>query len=160
MLTAERLRELLAYDPETGVFTCLVRRGSGGEVGKTYGVANGTRYVHIRIDIVHAAHRLAWLHFYGEWPKYEIDHIDSRHGNNAIRNLRDVPHNTNMQNRRDANSTNKIGLLGVTRLRSGRYAAQFNRGTGSAHIGTFDTPEEAHSAYLEKKRQHHEGNTL
>ncbi|KOG81283.1 hypothetical protein ADK33_15765 [Streptomyces griseus subsp. rhodochrous] len=36
--------------------------------------------------------------------------------------------------------------VGVHRVRSGRYSAQLKRQRRTAHLGTFDTPEEAAAA--------------
>jgi len=74
MLTQERLKELLTYNPDTGVFTRKkVSRGGRWKVG----TLDGTGYIHTRVDYkIYLAHRLAWLYMYGEFPTETIDHIN------------------------------------------------------------------------------------
>ena len=88
-LTAARLRELLQYDPETGVFTRLVKTSNGIKVGDVAGTADARGYILIRVDgWLHLAHRLAWLHMTCEWPKGMIDHINGVRDDNRWSNLR------------------------------------------------------------------------
>lgn len=108
------------------------------------------------------AHRLVWLHLYGEWPEHGIDHINGRRSDNTAANLRSVPQSENVQNQRKARRDNKsTGLLGVSRP-SGRskYRAQIMAQGRNRYLGYFDTPEEAHAAYLAAKRQLHPGCTI
>jgi len=109
------------------------------------------------------AHRLAWLYVNGEFPAGEIDHIDGNKMNNAIINLRDVSREINQQNRRHAKAGNPAGFLGVTvDQKTGKYLARITK-TGaktSTSLGRFDTPEEAHAAYVAAKRVLHEGCTI
>lgn len=87
MLTVERLRELLDYDPETGVFRWKEPRRKC-RVGEVAGSLRKDGYVKIQVDgRFYQAHRLAWLCVYGVWPS-AIDHIDGNRANNAIANLR------------------------------------------------------------------------
>lgn len=102
------------------------------------------------------AHRLAWLYMTGEWPRQEIDHIDGDRANNKWLNLRDVDHATNMQNRRVAQSNNVGGFLGVSRRAESIHIAY----VGTKYIGSFRTPEEAHAAYVQRKRAAHDGCTI
>jgi len=96
--TAEHLRELLDYNPLTGVFTWRVTQGRGYK-GSPAGSINTDGYVRIRIaGRTHQAHRLAWLHVHGHWPRHTIDHRDRDRANNVLTNLRDVPPATNSQN--------------------------------------------------------------
>jgi hypothetical protein len=158
-LTAERLRAVLDYDPETGVFTWKQRR-KNCRVGAIAGSATVRGYIEIKIDGKHhLAHRLAWLHVHGTWPTNVIDHIDGNGSNNAISNLRDVTQSQNAENRKRAHANNKCGLLGVGRSRS-KWRARILLYGEELHLGTFDTPEEAHAVYLAAKRELHVGNTI
>lgn len=101
-LTAARLRELLCYDPETGIFTSRIDRiGKGCKVkkGDAVGGPHTKGYWDIRLDgRRYLAHRLAWLYVNGEWPENVIDHRDRNKRNNRWSNLRDVTQFLNMQN--------------------------------------------------------------
>lgn len=129
--------------------------------GRRVGCVVRDGYLKIHLD--HQAvmgHRLAWLMVHGEWPKGQIDHIDGNKLNNAIANLRVVEPKINKQNRRAPQSNNKSGFLGVFPER-GRWSASIGLGDKRCkRLGSFDTPEAAHSAYLSAKRRLHEGNTL
>lgn len=161
-ITAERLRELLHYEPETGVFTRRVKTGRcrAGEV------ATGTLnhgYILMSVDrTFRAAHRLAWLWMTGEWPTLDIDHIDGNRTNNAWRNLRHVDRSTNLENQRTAKSHNKsTGLLGAYHSpTAGRFVSRIQVRGKNINLGSFGTAQEAHEAYLSAKRQLHAGNTL
>jgi hypothetical protein len=77
-LTAERLRELLTYDPETGLFVWRVNRRGNPRAGDVAGSYDGQGYLRKSIDDRdYRAHSLAWLHTKGEWPPIGIDHIDT-----------------------------------------------------------------------------------
>jgi len=162
-ITADRLRELLHYDPETGVFTWIVRTNNSVNVGTTAGrcaTGNGYRYIGINGE-KYLASRLAWFYTHGRWPDLYIDHLDGEPLNNRIANLRNVSHKINQQNRRRPNKSNKTGFLGVsTEWRTGRYVSSVCVDGKTIHLGAFDTPEEAHSAYLIAKRKMHAGCTI
>lgn len=141
-LTAERLRELLSYDPETGVFVWCVRR-RGVRLGMRAGTVNGRGYRQICIDgTIHLEHRLAWLYVHGEWP-VEIDHRDLSTANNAIANLRLATRVQNNGNKR-AHRTSRTGVKGVSQLPSGRFKAVIR----TKYIGAFETTEAASVAYM------------
>ena len=93
-------------------------------------------------------HRVAWLLQYGTWPVGDIDHIDGNPLNNKSNNLRDVPHNVNLQNRKSATVKNKTGFLGVVKRRN-KYAAHIHKNGKQTYLGLFETAEQAHQAYME-----------
>jgi hypothetical protein len=162
-LGAERLRELLDYDPLTGVFTWRVRLSNRAPVGSSPRRKAITGYMRVRVGgRLYLAHRLAWLHVHGKWPDDEIDHINGDRADNRIANLRDVNSRQNKENRRAAQSNNKsCGLLGATwRKNERKWAGQITVRGRISHLGYFDSAEEAHAAYIAAKRVHHEGNTL
>lgn len=149
-LTVKRLRELLHYDPLTGVFT-----RDGKQAGTT-----DRAYVAISIDNkLYGAHRLAWLYVHGVWPSEHVDHIDGNARNNRLLNLRDVSRSVNMQNRRKAQANNRSKLMGAMRNRDG-WMARIQTNGVKRYLGQFPTAELAHQAYLNAKRELHEGCTI
>lgn len=161
-ITATQLREILEYDPKTGIFTWAKRISSKTRVGAVAGSLSGEGYARLKIfNREYYQHRLAWLYVYGRWPKLEIDHINGCRTDNRICNLRDVPRSLNMQNRMSANKTNKsTGLLGVTYRESSKtYHPKIGVGGQRIALGTFRTAESASAAYREAKRKLHPGAT-
>ena len=96
MITQERLKELLEYDPETGIFTNRVKRHLRGKVGEPTGKPNALGYVYITVEkkTYHAA-RLAFLYMTGEWPAGDADHINRDRSDNKWANLQDLTHQDN-----------------------------------------------------------------
>ena len=82
-LTQDRLKELLHYDPDTGVFTWIQKPAPRGRaiIGSVAGGLKQHGYITIGINQrEYYAHRLAWLYVYGEWPEDQIDHINHNGG--------------------------------------------------------------------------------
>lgn len=158
-LTQDRLKRLVHYDPNTGQFTRLIGLRNGHQPGPIGGKAQDG---HIRLMVdyrLYRAHRLAWFYMTGMWPTAEIDHKDGDRTNNRWANLRDVPRRINGQNMRKARQDNLIGLLGVSRNKK-RWMSRIQVDGVQRQIGTFDTPELAHAAYVVAKRVLHEGCTI
>jgi Recombination endonuclease VII/HNH endonuclease len=87
-LTLSRLKEVLDYDPETGVFTWKVLLSKNVPVGSRAGRVWGRRYRFIGIDRKsYLASRLAWLYVYGCWPSRILRYKDRNPDNCAIDNL-------------------------------------------------------------------------
>lgn len=146
-INAERLREIVDYDPETGEFTwkfCHRRRkNKDGKVGHL----SEAGYVQMYVDGVNTrAHRLAWLHFHGRHPAGYIDHINGDKADNRIANLRDVAPAINSQNRVEPTPRNKIGAIGVSEFRGG-YRAHIEAHSVRHYLGTYETLAEARAAY-------------
>mgnify|MGYP000859479568 CR=1 FL=1 len=88
-LTQERLRELLEYNPDTGLFIWRVNRSSNIRAGSLAGANHREGYRSISIDNKrYLAHRLAWLYVTGHWPENLIDHINECRDDNRFCNLR------------------------------------------------------------------------
>jgi hypothetical protein len=151
-LTAERLRELLYYNPDTGGFRWKTGRGgekAGSEAG---GLHNG--YIKIAINrCKYRAHRLAWLYTHGEWPSADLDHVDRDKTNNRISNLRPATGTENNWNK-SAQVNSVLGIKGVTYYRRRqKYQAQIGfGGAETLHLGYYDTPYQAAIAYRNAAR--------
>lgn len=159
-IAAKRLRELLDYNPESGILTWRVAASAKAPAGAVAGGPDSSGYTKIGLlGRDYRAQRLAWLHHYGEWPKGQVDHIDGNPANNAIANLRDVPQTMNQQNQRKAHAHNSHGFMGVSRLGK-KWQARIKVGAERLYLGVFATPEHAHAVYLDAKRRLHVGCTI
>ena len=162
-LTVERLKELAIYDPETGVFVrcCIGGRHRNLQPGTALGTVNRKLgYVMTTIDKQPVyMHRLAYLYMTGEWPAGEIDHINGNRTDNRWTNLRVVSRTTNMENLRGATGHSKSGVLGVSEKR-GKWSARIKVQRKQLSLGTYETAQLAHEAYLCAKRRLHSGCTI
>ena len=160
-LTAEKVRELLDYDPETGVFTWRVAKGRKSK-GMLAGCIDHYGYVQIGIDGTHyKGHRIAWLITNGAWPSEHIDHRNGVRNDNRSANLREASQSINMQNLLRPMEGNTSGFLGVcwdTEKQS--FMAQIKTKGKNKFLGRFTDPNEAHAAYLDAKRRLHAGCTI
>ena len=150
----ERLREVLDYNPDTGVFAWKVSLRNRVKPGDAAGSYN-QGYRRIEIDgICYTAHRLAWFYMHGVWPKV-IDHVNGNRDDNRIDNLRSTTFLGNSQNRR-ADRGGTSALVGVSwDTACQKWRATIGVRGKSKHLGYFDTEQEAHSAYLKAKARHH-----
>lgn len=157
----EYLVSRMKYDPETGDFVRIKSvPGNKGKAGNKAGSVGVYGYVLINFrGVKKPAHRLAWLYMTGDWPGFDIDHMNCDRSDNRWSNLREAPGSINSHNHRQAHSQSKTKLLGASPVGS-RFRAQIMFDGKVRHIGVYDTAEEAHQAYLAAKRAHHEGNTL
>lgn len=165
-LTAQRLRELLHYDPLTGVFTWLVDVGpmksiKAGTVAGSFTGKNGRLLIGTGRRVYRAS-RLAFLFMTGDWPEGDAEHKDGDPTNDRWANLRDTTHKVNTQNRRTPTRTKKSGLpLGVSiRKRDGAIIANICIDGRQVYLGQFADAQQAHKVYLDAKRRHHEGCTI
>lgn len=158
-LTPEEIRQVLIYDPETGIFLWrfphLHRRHSKeGGVGCLRTTPNKPTYRVITIRCwPHLGHRLAWAYVYGDPVPPMIDHVDGNGLNNAIANLRgctQTQNNANMRLRR----TSKSGHKGVSwHTRVGRWRVVLQDHDRHVHVGYFDDLSEAAAAYAAKAKE-------
>jgi hypothetical protein len=157
-LTAERLRQVLHYDPKTGRMTWRVPR-PGRPAGSEAGSPNSLGYVLVSVDgRRYRRARLAFLYMKGHFPKEECDHRNGIVDDDRWSNLREASRAQNAGNRR---YRNRYGVRGVRRagkkwvavLRAGgklRYLGQYNtlsygrfdaakrRGEGKDHVSAAD----------------------
>ena len=156
LLTQSRLKELVAYDPETGIFTRLVRTANSTRVGDIAGGVMAIGYRIIKIDgRPYRAHRLAWLYMTGDWPVDGMDHINGARDDNRISNLREATQTQNGQNQA-IHCNNKCGFMGVDWHRaSGKWRSQIGFEGRLKHLGLFDSPDDAHAAYVAAKAEMH-----
>jgi len=144
MITQQRLKELLHYEPDTGIFTWRVNRSNvrAGDIAGFLTLNNRRR---ISVDGVnYFAYRLAWLYVYGEFPYGILDHVNRDSSYDGIGNLRIATVKQNSRNSTLAKN-NTTGYTGVVRSRD-RYAARIKYNYRQIHIGVYDTPEEAFEA--------------
>ncbi len=152
----EKLMEMLDYDQCTGIFSWKISTGRV-KAGSAAGSIHCNGYIRICALGKHIlAHRLAWMFVHGEFPNGQIDHINGIKTDNRIINLRDVDGFINSQNIRSSKGQNKNGLLGAHKHRN-KWRSRITAYGKRVNLGTMDTPQEAHKAYLEAKRKFHSG---
>lgn len=161
-VTPEVLRELLDYDPETGVLTWKhrdVKWFRDGERISAQGAANiwngryaGSQafsfnrqsgYVHGNVlSRKYKAHRVAYAMMTGEWPKDDIDHIDGVRDNNRWSNLRAATKSENCRNCGPRNRT--TGYKGVYPVSNspGLFQCLFRDEGKLRYLGSGRDPEE------------------
>lgn len=157
IISAQRLRELLNYDPVTGIFTRTTSTNRNNKSGDVVGCDMPIGYTYIGLGgRSYYAHRLAWLHVYGEWPKQDIDHINGIKNDNRICNLRDICHQANAHNLQRLNRNNTSGHTGVTwDRRRGKWVAQIKLNRKRFGLGSYSDVVDAAAAYAAAKKRLH-----
>lgn len=134
-----RIKELLRYDPNTGLFTWAQSRGPN-IAGTQAGWVHKTGYIYIGIDgKAYKAHRVAWVFVHGDAPQGLLDHVDRNPQNNRIANLREVSEHQSNQNKR-LYKNNRAGVKGIgwqANARKWRVRIQANGHVH--HLGTYET---------------------
>ena len=157
MLTQQRLKEALDYDPETGIFTrrhVKIKNGMSTLSGRKAGYINPIGYVVFSVDGVnYLAHRLAWMYVTGEWPPQHTDHINGIRHDNRWCNLRVATPTQNYANA-PRKSSNTSGFKGVS-LHGKKWRARIRWNGKYLSIGSFDTKEEAQMAYAEAAQRYY-----
>ena len=155
-LTQERLKELLVYDPETGLFTWKVSPAASVKIGDTAGSLNSPRYCQIRIEgYAYLAHRLVWLYVHGNFPSAQIDHINGGKNDNRLANLRLATGRQNQANI-GVGPRNSSGFKGVCwKKQAQKWYAYGSLNGKPKHLGRFDTAEAASAAYEAFAKSYH-----
>ena len=152
------LREIFAYDPETGVLTH--RRRSPGWfsnsramnawnarfAGEVAGSVGGKGYLQVTArGRVMQGHRVAWVIATGEEPD-QIDHINGDKTDNRLANLRSVTHQENSRNLKRS-SNNSSGVTGVSwNSRLKKWQARIKNAGRSKSLGYFHNLADAAAA--------------
>ena len=120
----DNLKNILNYDPSTGVFTWAVDRGGAIKRGNVAGGIDRHGYRRIRTGgTQYACGRVAWFLMKGVWPVSDIDHINQNRSDNRWSNLRLVTRQENLQNA-SQRKNNKSGVVGVDwMLGTGKWRA-------------------------------------
>jgi hypothetical protein len=150
ILTAEYLRKVLHYEPDTGNFFHAVTQPCGnaqfgmlaGSIGK-----DGRRRINVG-GKKYLANRLAWLYAHGKWPDNFVDHENHDRDDNRIANLRDATRSQNGANQKRRKSNN-TGIKGVHLRKDGKFTAHCNGWTSKA----FKTIDDAISARLKAEAE-------
>ena len=139
MIKQSELKEILDYNPKTGIFTRLININGGTRVGDIAGHLNPRGYIQISVKgKSYRAHRLAWLYVYGVWPKDQVDHINHNFSDNRIDNLREVNTQENGKNR-SLNKNNLSGIHGVLWMeRDGKWWSRIVVSGKTLHLGSFN----------------------
>lgn len=150
MITYERLREVIDYNPETGIPTWKqISKNSKMKIGDIAGCINKVSgYREIKIDgKSYKMGRLAWLYMTGELPPIQVDHENRIRHDDRFNNLRLA---TWSQQQRNKNTK------GVSFSRDhNKWRARIITDEKRLHLGYHNTFDEARSAYLKAKEIHH-----
>jgi hypothetical protein len=151
MITQDRLKNLVSYNPETGEFTSLVNRRMI-KAGQRLGYINRAGYYVMRIDgRTYYSHVIAWIYMNGSRPEKEVDHIDLNKLNNKWDNLRAATGQQNSANK-TKRSDSKQPYKGIQP--KGRKWFYYITVAGKRfRSGVFETPELAHAAYAKKAKE-------
>ena len=160
-ISINELKEILDYDPNTGIFTWKVNIAKNKFAGSIAGNVNNNGYYVITLyRKTYSAHRLAWFYVYGNWPIKDIDHINGNRIDNRIINLRECNQSENQQNRK-INKNNSSGYIGVSyHKKEKKWRSRIKVNNKLINLGSFDTPELAHEKYLEAKKEYHTFNPM
>lgn len=152
-LTQARLKGLLHFNADTGVFTWIANTI---RIGRVAGGLDKNGYVLIHVDGKRRkAHRLAWLYMHGELPIEYIDHVNCIRSDNRIINLREANKSENEHNRTKY-LNNKTGFKGVSwHKASQKWQSCIKVNGKQKHLGLFDTTEAAHATYCKAAKELH-----
>lgn len=154
---AEFIRTLLAYDPETGIFTWRVNNGRA-RVGQQTGCPDTCGHLIIRIGgTAYSASRLAWLISHDHWPTHQIRHLNKDPADNRLSNLCDSTHSEIRQAITKPQCNNTSGIIGVSHYsRDGTWRAEIGVEKEKRLLGYFHNKETARQVREAAKQKYHQ----
>lgn len=155
----QRLKQILRYEPESGLFYWLISPRNGINPGNVAGVLSSEGYLVVTVNnFGYLAHRLAWAFVHSCWPDHQIDHKNRNRTDNRICNLRPATETQNRENislRKD----NTSGYRGVYWSKeTKKWAASIGVKKKRIHLGLFLDPKEAHAEYVKAASIYHTHN--
>lgn len=152
-VTYERLREILEYNPITGIFTWILNiAGKKGRAGYQC-KSNGYRFIVIDKKR-YTEGRLAWFYMEGYWPEKDIDHINRNRSDNRWCNLRHISKSCNSRNQ-GVKSNNTSGVTGVYyNKNAGKWQSYLNIESKNKYLGIFRYKNDAVMARWQAEKAH------
>jgi len=153
MIDHQYLKQILHYNPNTGLWTWLQAISNKVVIGNVAGTKTPWGYIRITVhQEKYMAHRLAWFYMTGEWPPEEIDHKDLVRDNNKWDNLRLATSSQNKANRKEQrnNTSGHKGIDWDTRR------SKWRTRVADKHIGYYDSFDMAVEKYRETAKDQFE----
>ena len=155
MITQTKLKEILHYEPLTGIWTWLkpvakiVKKGD-----KAGSLCKYSKYINIKIQYnTYRAHRLAYLYMTGNIPE-QIDHKDGIRHNNKWLNLKPANFDINAKNKALYKSSTS-GITGVRyRKKDKIWVANIGLNKKRMHLGSFKNKQDAINARLAANKKY------
>ena len=149
-ITPKYIRQLLDYNPDSGRFVWRRRllRDGVERLDKAWntrfaGIAvaeRSHRHGHLQIGLHcknYMAHRVAWAHYYDEWPDSDLDHINGNPKDNRISNLRLASVSENLCNSK-IRMDNTSGVKGVSwSKKSNKWYAYITKDQKMVSLGRY-----------------------
>jgi hypothetical protein len=148
-MNIEELKEYFKYDNVTGKLFWNKRPSNRVLLGQEVGNHNDQGYKVCRFKgKAIRVHRIVWALNKEELPSGFIDHINGIRDDNRMENLRVVSHAQNLQNMKRAKGY-------AFHKKNNKWTAQIAVDKQHKYLGSFDTEQEAHNAYLKAKQELH-----
>jgi len=150
-LNPDALKEVFAYDPETGILSWRKpwgKRPLGARAGTQR--PDGYWVVNYKSEMFFV-HRVAYAIHHGDITLGHIDHINGDPSDNRIANLRLTTARGNHQNRKAHRAGRLVGSCQVKS--TGRWQSNICVDGKIIHLGTFATEAEASAAYAAAQRK-------
>ena len=147
------LKDVYAYNPETGIFTWKINK-TRARAGASTGCPNRGGYLRTVYEgVTYSVARLAWFLYYNEWPKNDLDHINGNRIDNSLKNLRLATRQQNMANKKyhKNSSSNFKGVYWRKSIK--KWVASISLNKERFYLGAFNDEIEAARAYDLKAKE-------